>query len=47
MIHGKKGFERIERAFKNVLNRSLAWLFCDLGQGDGEFEPPGYTRNKH
>ncbi|KAJ5665963.1 uncharacterized protein N7477_008411 [Penicillium maclennaniae] len=35
MLHGKKGFERIERAFKNVLNQSLAWLFCDLHQGDG------------
>ncbi|KAJ6108287.1 hypothetical protein N7523_009610 [Penicillium sp. IBT 18751x] len=35
MLHGKKGFERIERAFKNVLNQSLAWLFCDLRQGDG------------
>ncbi|KAJ5133676.1 uncharacterized protein N7443_004700 [Penicillium atrosanguineum] len=35
MLHGKKGFERIERAFKHVLNQSLAWLFCDLHQGDG------------
>lgn len=30
MLHGKKGFERIVWAFKNVLNHSLAWLFCDL-----------------
>lgn len=30
MLHGKKGFERIVWAFKNVLNQSLAWLFCDL-----------------
>lgn len=30
MLHGKKGFDRIEWAFKNVLNQSLAWLFCDL-----------------
>ncbi|CEO60172.1 hypothetical protein PMG11_04811 [Penicillium brasilianum] len=30
MLHGKKGFDRIVWAFKNVLNRSLAWLFCDL-----------------
>lgn len=30
MLHGKKGFERIVWAFKNVLNKSLAWLFYDL-----------------
>ncbi|KAF9895415.1 hypothetical protein FE257_000321 [Aspergillus nanangensis] len=30
MLHGKKGFERIEWAFKNVLNQSVAWLFYDL-----------------
>ncbi|KAJ5168281.1 uncharacterized protein N7482_003875 [Penicillium canariense] len=30
MLHGKKGFDRIVWAFKNVLNQSLAWLFCDL-----------------
>ncbi|OAX84970.1 hypothetical protein ACJ72_00650 [Emergomyces africanus] len=30
MIHGKKGFERIVRAFKNVLTTSVTWLFCDL-----------------
>ena len=30
MLHGKKGFERIVWAFKNVLNKSLAWLFHDL-----------------
>lgn len=30
MLHGKKGFERIVWAFKNVLNHSLAWLFHDL-----------------
>lgn len=30
MLHGKKGFERIVWAFKNVLNQSLTWLFCDL-----------------
>lgn len=30
MLHGKPGFERIVWAFKNVLNQSLAWLFCDL-----------------
>ncbi|KAN0069759.1 Ribonuclease P [Elaphomyces granulatus] len=26
MIHGKKGFERIVWAFKNVLNESVSWL---------------------
>ena len=30
MLHGKKGFERIAWAFQNVLNESVAWLFCDL-----------------
>ena len=30
MMHGKKGFERIVWAFKNVLNRSVTWLFHDL-----------------
>ncbi|EPS33562.1 hypothetical protein PDE_08524 [Penicillium oxalicum 114-2] len=30
MLHGKKGFDRIVWAFKNVLDRSVAWLFCDL-----------------
>ncbi|KAE8354060.1 ribonuclease P 40kDa subunit-domain-containing protein [Aspergillus coremiiformis] len=30
MLHGKKGFERIVWAFKNVLNHSVAWLFYDL-----------------
>ncbi|PYI12439.1 hypothetical protein BO78DRAFT_331006 [Aspergillus sclerotiicarbonarius CBS 121057] len=30
MVHGKKGFERIVWAFKNVLNQSVAWLFFDL-----------------
>lgn len=30
MLHGKKGFERIMFAAKNVLNRPLVWLFQDL-----------------
>lgn len=30
MLHGKKGFERIVWAFKNVLNASRTWLFHDL-----------------
>ncbi|KAG9248393.1 ribonuclease P 40kDa subunit [Calycina marina] len=32
MLHGKKGFERIVYAFKNVLNTPVTWLFCDLGK---------------
>ncbi|MCJ1436331.1 Ribonuclease P protein subunit p40 [Xylographa pallens] len=30
MVHGKKGFERIVWAFKNVLNNSVTWLFYDF-----------------
>jgi ribonuclease P/MRP protein subunit RPP40 len=30
MLHGKKGFDRILYAFKNVLNTSVTWLFIDL-----------------
>ncbi len=30
MVRGKKGFERILWAFKNVLDRSVTWLFYDL-----------------
>ena len=30
MLHGKKGFERLVWAAKNVLNRQLTWLFLDL-----------------
>ncbi|EEH45671.2 uncharacterized protein PADG_01821 [Paracoccidioides brasiliensis Pb18] len=30
MLHGKKGFERVVWAFKNVLTTSMTWLFCDL-----------------
>jgi ribonuclease P/MRP protein subunit RPP40 len=26
MLHGKKGFERVAWAFRNVLNASLTWL---------------------
>ncbi|EFE32612.1 uncharacterized protein ARB_00437 [Trichophyton benhamiae CBS 112371] len=32
MLHGKKGFERIAWAFKNVLNNSVTWLFTDLSK---------------
>lgn len=39
MLRGKKGFDRILWAFNNVLNDSLAWLFCDLAGSDlGEGE---------
>jgi ribonuclease P/MRP protein subunit RPP40 len=31
MLHGKKGFDRIVYAFKNVLSAPVTWLFCDLG----------------
>ncbi|PSS20126.1 hypothetical protein M430DRAFT_100089 [Amorphotheca resinae ATCC 22711] len=31
MLHGKKGFDRIVYAFKNVLSTPVTWLFCDLG----------------
>ncbi|KAH8598793.1 ribonuclease P 40kDa subunit-domain-containing protein [Bisporella sp. PMI_857] len=31
MLHGKRGFDRIVYAFKNVLNIPVTWLFCDLG----------------
>ncbi|KAL4910662.1 hypothetical protein BDW74DRAFT_172136 [Aspergillus multicolor] len=31
MLHGKKGFQRIEWAFENVLNKPTTWLFFDLG----------------
>lgn len=34
MLPGKNGFDRIAWAFKNVLNSSLTWLFCDLGNAD-------------
>ena len=30
MLHGKKGFERIVWAFKNVLNHPVTWLFHDF-----------------
>lgn len=36
MLYGKKGFERIIWAFKNVLNHTVTWLFHDLeGANDG------------
>ncbi|KAL4791268.1 ribonuclease P 40kDa subunit-domain-containing protein [Aspergillus venezuelensis] len=35
MLHGKKGFQRIEWAFKNVLNEHVPWLFFDLEMDTG------------
>ena len=35
MLHGKKSFERLVYATKNVLNQSLMWLFCDLNVDGG------------
>lgn len=44
MLHGKKGFERIVWAFKNVLSNAVTWLFydfdvktCDSDQGKAAF----------
>jgi ribonuclease P/MRP protein subunit RPP40 len=34
MLHGKKRFDRIVYAFKNVLNKPVTWLFCNL-EGEG------------
>lgn len=36
MLHGKKGFERIVWAFKNVLDSAVTWLFYDF-----EVKPDG------
>lgn len=32
MLHGKKGFDRLVYAFKNVLTAPVTWLFTDLGE---------------
>lgn len=34
MLHGKKGFDRIVYAAKNVLNKPAKWLFCNLQSVD-------------
>ena len=46
MRHGKKGFDRLVWAFKNVLNESVTWLFHDFSydglddlKEDGESTP--------
>jgi ribonuclease P/MRP protein subunit RPP40 len=36
MLHGRKGFSRLEWACKNVLNKSLTWLFCNLNSSSAE-----------
>lgn len=36
MLHGKRGFERLVWACKNVLNNSLAWLFHDFQPSSSE-----------
>lgn len=36
MLHGKKGFSRLEWACKNVLNRSLTWLFYNFNASSAE-----------
>lgn len=35
MLHGKKGFERLVWASKNVLNQNLVWVFSDLNLANG------------
>lgn len=30
MLHGKKGFDRLLYACKNVLNQPVTWLFCNV-----------------
>src|ERR1700753_2166270 len=47
MLHGKKGFERIAWAFKNVLNYSLAWLFVDLNSERGGDEQLAEMKKHH
>ncbi|CAJ2512680.1 Uu.00g007990.m01.CDS01 [Anthostomella pinea] len=32
MLHGKKGFDRLVYACKNVFNKPTTWLFCNLSQ---------------
>lgn len=35
MLHGKKGFDRIVYAAKEVLNKEVTWLFCNIsGKGN-------------
>lgn len=43
MVHGKKGFERVVWAFKNVFDQAVAWLFLDLG-AEGETMVSGHIK---
>jgi len=47
MLHGKKGFERIVWAFKNVLNSAVTWLIYDCEDkgdlSDGGTMVPAYS----
>lgn len=47
MVRGKKGFERILWAFKNVLVDSLTWLFHDLQTSEGEKSGPDPMGEKY
>jgi len=48
MLHGKKGFERVVWASKNVLNQSLTWLFYDFESAkDGATRPIGMSMYLH
>ena len=40
MVHGKKGFERLIWACKNVLDRAVTWLFVDLTKKEDMDEGP-------
>ncbi|KAF2869683.1 ribonuclease P 40kDa subunit-domain-containing protein [Massariosphaeria phaeospora] len=41
MLHGKKGFSRLEWACKNVLDQSLTWLFFNFSPTSRESLPEG------
>lgn len=49
MLHGKKGFERIVWAFKNVLNHAVTWLFFDVGEKTKDLEKESVSSgaNRH
>ncbi|KAL1988258.1 hypothetical protein VTN96DRAFT_233 [Rasamsonia emersonii] len=47
MLHGKKGFERIVWAFKNVLNHSVSWLFYDLASDSASLDQANSPLKQH
>ena len=54
MQHGKKGFDRIVWAFKNVLSESVTWLFYDFSYNgldaltqEGETNPKSLLPSIH